>query len=65
MTIDTFYFDIEFNFQKLIFNAFNVPDKIRYKFITGSEKIEAQPNLFFKIIQTSQFHNIIRILVVA
>ena len=50
MIIDTFYFNIEFNFRGLIFNAFNVPDKIRYEFITGSENIEAQPNFFFKII---------------
>ncbi len=43
-------FYIEFNFQELVFEASDVPDKIHYKFGTGlKERIDAQTNLFFEI----------------
>ncbi len=50
LIIDIFYSNIEFNPRELISNAFDVPGEIRYKSITGPEKIEAQPNFFIKII---------------
>ena len=66
LIIDTFYSNIEFNFRELIFNTFNVPDESRYEFITGSEKIEAQPNFFFKIISDESISSSsLRILVLA
>ena len=43
-------FHIEFNFQELVFDASDVPDKIHYKFVTESGRIDAQTNFFFKII---------------
>ena len=48
MSIDTFYSNIEFNCQELVFDASDVPDKIRYKFTTGSEKIDALHKLLLQ-----------------
>ena len=42
--------NIECNFQELVFDASDVPDKIHYKFVTESGRIDAQTNFFFKII---------------
>jgi len=48
VSTDTFYSNIEINCPELVFDASDVPDKIRYKFITGSEKIDAQHKLLLQ-----------------
>ena len=58
VSIDTFYSNIEFNCQELVFDASDVPDKIRYKFTTGSEKIDASTNFFFKIISDESISSV-------